>query len=706
MKSPSLLGFLFAVAAAPMCAAQTSGFAVDLVAPSNAILFMDGAWQRDAECLKISVSVQEQVTSPVLKAYFYGADGTLLYTANKPPSQGDGKGGFIKLPTPFEKDKKYDVFFGIPKAAERWKRAIIVFGKPGEYAAKIYPNDDPAKFDFPEKASASVSAAPVQTAQTLGFAVDLINPSRAYLVVDDAWKQNAECLQVKVSVATEVSNPVLKAYFYGGDGTLLHTARAPSSQGDTDRNEIPPQRHFEKGKRYEAFFGIPMAAAKWKRVIIVFGLPGDYAARIYPKDDLAKFDFPENAIAVPTQATASASQNLPRPIQEKPVAELEALKAKFEARVTQEVQQPYDAGIKDLNAKYISALVRAQQTAQRSGKLEEAVAIKGDKEAVATGRGVPAADGASTPPVVKSLRGTYRVAFSRLEAERVKRLQPLQAAFSKSLDALVTSLTKEGKLDEAMVVKYQRDELAAVPVAAAATGVLGQTLGGPKVVLTARANIPANSPDGYKFGPVSKGDLITLKYLEGRWKDFGTQPSFNPDDPATVESSRLVVAKSSKDDVPGDVIVMVPPSTALTSFEFESPIASDQLVLRINANSNNGANPGAVVYQLEVKRLNGAVVPVALGQPPGELPELWTWHLKPDIGPSGTILFKKDGTVEQKIDGRQSSTFGTWKATDVHGVLSVTLGVEACTMTITGSDAVFDASFGKSHLKVVKASAP
>lgn len=63
-----------------------------------------------------------------------------------------------------------------------------------------------------------VVVARVHTAETSGFAVDLVNPSRAYLLVDDAWQQNAECLQVKVSVQAEVSDPVLKAYFYSTDG--------------------------------------------------------------------------------------------------------------------------------------------------------------------------------------------------------------------------------------------------------------------------------------------------------------------------------------------------------------------------------------------------------------------------------------------------------------------------------------------------------
>jgi hypothetical protein len=572
MKALLLVGFLFG-ASAPVCPAESSGFAIDLVTPSRAILHLDGAWQHDAECLQVTVSVQEEVSNAALKAYFYGADRTLLYTADRPTLQGSGKSSTIKTPTQFEKGQKYEVPFGIPKAAEKWKHAVFVFGKPGEYAAMVYPADDPAKYDFPEKASAVLSSAPEQTAQT-SFAVDLIHPSRAILLVDDAWQRNAECLQVKVSVTSEVTDPALKAYFYGADGKLLHTERNPSRETDSAGNQVKPLKHLEKGKKYEVYFGISAKAAKWKRAVVVFGQPGNYAAKVYPQDDLAKFDFPENAIATSTQPTVSAAQNPSNPIQEKPVPELEALRAPFDAKVKQEVQQIYDAGVVDLNTRYIAALDRAQETAQKSGNLDDALAIKSDKEAVALGSGVPATDDETTRPVLKQLRGTYRVAIGRLDTERARRLQPLQASFARALDGLVVSLTKEGKLDEAMTVKRQRDALTA-PAAAEAPTVLGQ----------------------------------------------------------------LAVA-------PGQV-------------------------------------PAATI----------------------QIPELWTWHRERNLGPSGTILFKKDGTVEQKINDRQNSTFGSWKATGVNGVLSVTLGDETCVMTIAGSEAVFDASFGRRYLKV-KTTAP
>jgi hypothetical protein len=132
------------------------------------------------------------------------------------------------------------------------------------------------------------------------FSVDLLSPSKEYIWVDEAWKDGAECIQAKVSTTTDVSGKdvSLKAYFFSGDGTLLDSLREPSSRFDSSNGVTTRSiAQFQKGKKYQVFFGIPDAiksgAKKWKRAIVVFGHNGDFDAKIYPKDDMKKFDFPE-----------------------------------------------------------------------------------------------------------------------------------------------------------------------------------------------------------------------------------------------------------------------------------------------------------------------------------------------------------------------------------------------------------------------------
>jgi hypothetical protein len=141
-------------------------------------------------------------------------------------------------------------------------------------------------------------------------------------------------------------------------------------------------------------------------------------------------------------------------------AEYAALKAEHDAKVNRAAQAPYDAGVADLNAKYNAGLDREFAAAQQSGKLDEALALKGEKESIAKGEGVPTSDADGTPAALKKLRATYRAALARIDSEREKRLQPLQTAFAASLDALVRELTKQGKLETAAAVKQERELLA------------------------------------------------------------------------------------------------------------------------------------------------------------------------------------------------------------------------------------------------------
>jgi hypothetical protein len=147
-----------------------------------------------------------------------------------------------------------------------------------------------------------------------------------------------------------------------------------------------------------------------------------------------------------------------------PNPEAALLNSQFETKIMQEAQQPYDAAIARLNASYVSSLERALDSAQKSGSLDDAVALKAERKAVGLGQGVPVKDDPATPTVLKQLRENYRGSISRLEAERAKKIQPLKAALLDSLETLISRLTKEGRLDDAMAERQQRDA-AAVAVA-------------------------------------------------------------------------------------------------------------------------------------------------------------------------------------------------------------------------------------------------
>ncbi|EDY21726.1 hypothetical protein CfE428DRAFT_0971 [Chthoniobacter flavus Ellin428] len=127
-----------------------------------------------------------------------------------------------------------------------------------------------------------------------------------------------------------------------------------------------------------------------------------------------------------------------------------------------------------------------------------------------------------------------------------------------------------------------------------------------KAVTDSEVKVPANTPDGYPLGALRRGDVISLQYVSGLWKAHGHVASDNPDvvqeERGHQNESRLVIARRSTSGHASSVIALVPPLTARTPFKFTVPEDRDDLVLRINKNSENQGNPGAVTYHLIITR--------------------------------------------------------------------------------------------------------
>jgi len=131
----------------------------------------------------------------------------------------------------------------------------------------------------------------------------------------------------------------------------------------------------------------------------------------------------------------------------------------------------------------------------------------------------------------------------------------------------------------------------------------GSAVGQRTVILDTKATIPANSAAGFKLGAVKQGDIITLQYIDGKWKGHGHIPTENPDTTTDSEDeSRLVIARPPKGKKPGDVIVVVPRETTTKPFVYTVATTRDDVILRINKNSDNKDNPGSVVYQVTITR--------------------------------------------------------------------------------------------------------
>lgn len=147
------------------------------------------------------------------------------------------------------------------------------------------------------------------------------------------------------------------------------------------------------------------------------------------------------------------------------------LKSAFAAAVQNDASAAHELAVKDLNGKYAAALERAITSQTQAGKLDEALAVRAEKQLIDGQKALPA-DDADIAETLKPLRTTYRNTLAKLEADRDKRLAPLRAKYDQALAAYFAELTKAGDLDGALAVKAVRDALPSsqVPLAPKTTG--------------------------------------------------------------------------------------------------------------------------------------------------------------------------------------------------------------------------------------------
>lgn len=202
--------------------------------------------------------------------------------------------------------------------------------------------------------------------------------------------------------------------------------------------------------------------------------------------------------------------------------------------------------------------------------------------------------GADTPEFDR-LRDSYKAAME-------KATKPINQTYLAELVKLRDMYARAAKLDAANKVQAELDAIAGETGGPNAGKLVPQptiSSNGPETPVA----IPANDVNGFKIGPLKKGDTITLSYVTGKWKNDGVLPSDNPDAQFTERGdlTRLVIANGRYKTKPGPVLVMVPPGTATTPFSYTLQDDVDNVVLRINEDSSDyETNPGVVTYKLKI----------------------------------------------------------------------------------------------------------
>jgi hypothetical protein len=192
-------------------------------------------------------------------------------------------------------------------------------------------------------------------------------------------------------------------------------------------------------------------------------------------------------------------------------------------------------------------------------------------------------------PDLDRLQETHRTSVARA-------VKPLTQTYVKELEKLRDNYTRAGKLEAASLVQAEITEVtrseeltatAAAPTPPAGNDVI----------------IPANDMDAHKLPPLKRGSVITLSYVDGKWKNDGAIASEVPDAEASVrgEAIRLAISTASYNDKPGRVLAVVPAGTASKPFSYTLTADHSRLVLRINESGEKFSdNPGSVTYKVSI----------------------------------------------------------------------------------------------------------
>lgn len=148
--------------------------------------------------------------------------------------------------------------------------------------------------------------------------------------------------------------------------------------------------------------------------------------------------------------------------QERKVPEYDAALKKHSEEVTAGAGAKFDQALTALKSSYAAALERAQKGAQDTGKLEEALALKSESSALTVNAELPPLSDAA-PPSLKKLRSVFDQSAAKLQRDRQAAITPYNKQLQGTLDQLVATLTKSGRLEDAMFVKQKRDALVTSP---------------------------------------------------------------------------------------------------------------------------------------------------------------------------------------------------------------------------------------------------
>ncbi len=133
----------------------------------------------------------------------------------------------------------------------------------------------------------------------------------------------------------------------------------------------------------------------------------------------------------------------------------------WQAAFAKEVSEPFQKSVGDLKKQYLAGLDVQLAMATKAGKLDEAVGFRAEREKMAGGGELPVEDEALATATLRTLRASYRTAFTKIDADRFARAKSVHARYDAILGQSQTALTQRQRFDEALEIKARREALSA-----------------------------------------------------------------------------------------------------------------------------------------------------------------------------------------------------------------------------------------------------
>jgi hypothetical protein len=148
--------------------------------------------------------------------------------------------------------------------------------------------------------------------------------------------------------------------------------------------------------------------------------------------------------------------------------------AQWQAAYQHDVTDVHEVEAKKLMLRYLNMLEEAIGKASKASDLDGAVALRAEQKRFGDSQLFPQQDEVADTAAVKQARAAIRVLLAQAEKNSAVRVKALHAKYDQVLAQAQTQLTQRQRLDDALLVKAKRDEVAAAWLTPA-VAVLGKT---------------------------------------------------------------------------------------------------------------------------------------------------------------------------------------------------------------------------------------